>query len=175
MLSHHRSHIASSPPLVADERWILNVIAAEEAHRAARALQPPRRARVGARVLGARLDRALIAGADPSKSPLLAARAARLTSRDTRSQLADGLDVVLASAQQPPSRSKALPRHSTVLANAGLLRELAGILRGPAPLYAGGIARVQRLLTDGTGPMYGTRDGVALERELRAARVAVSC
>ena len=55
------------------------------------------------------------------------------------------------------------------------MRELAGVLRGPAPLYAAGIARVRRLLTDGTGPMYTSRDGIALERELRKARAAVSC
>src|SRR5437667_12532446 len=166
-------HRASSA--AADERWILNVLAAERAHKARGALDPPRCARVAARLIAGRLDRALIDGADPSASPRLAARAAMLTSRSTRSELADGLDVVLARAQRPPSRRRALPRHASVLANAALMRELAGMLRGRAPLYAAGIARVRRLLTDGTGPMYTSRDGIALERELRKARAAVSC
>jgi hypothetical protein len=171
MIPRFSSNLTSVP----DDRRIQNVLAAEQAHRADRALRPPRSARVAARVMGARLDRALIAGADPCASPRLAARAALLTSRATRSELAHDLEVVLASAQKPPSRNRAVPLHSSVLANAALLRELAGILRGPAPLYAGGIARVHRLLTDGTGPMYAGRDGAALERELREARAAVSC
>lgn len=171
MLSHHRS---LQPPTV-DERRILNLLAAEDALRAERALQPPWTARVAAHVLAGRLDQELIAGANPATSPRLAARATLLTSRCTRSELADGLDLMLARAQKPPSRQSALPRHSSVLANAGLMRELASVLRGPAPLYAGGIARVRWLLTDGTGPMYTSRDGRALERELHEARAAVAC
>jgi hypothetical protein len=171
MLSHHRS----LPRIAVDERKILNVLAAEDARRAERALRRPWSARVAARVLAGRLDRALIEGADPATSPRLAARAALLTSPCTRSELADGLDVVLARAQKPPSRQSALPRHASVLANAALMRELASVLRGPEPLYAGGIARVHRLLTDGAGPMYISRDGRALERELRNARAAVAC
>jgi hypothetical protein len=173
MLPHDWSSPHSRSPIAADERWILNVVAAEDALRSQRALRPPLSARVSARVLGGRLDRALIDGADPASSPQLAARAAMLTSRCTRSELADGLDVVLASAQRPPSRRRVLPRHASVLANAALLRELSNVLRAPGPLYAGGIARVHELLTDGTGPMYTSRDGTALERELREARAAV--
>jgi hypothetical protein len=175
MLSHHRSLTHPSSSAANDERRILNVLAAEQALKAQRALRPPRGARLAARLLAGRLDRALIDGADPSTSPRLAARAAMLTSRSTRSELADALDVILASAQRPPSRGRALPRHASVLANAALLRELAGVLRGPAPLYADGIAMVRRLLIDGTGPMYTSRDGTALERELRRARATVSC
>ncbi len=172
MLSHYWS---PPSPIAIDERRILNVLAAQQLLNAQRTVRPPRSARVAARLLAGRLDRALIDGADPCTSPRLAARAAMLTSRSTRSELADGLDVILASARRPPSRGRALPRHASVLANADLMRELAGVLRGPAPLYAAGIARVRRLLTDGTGPMYTSRDGIALERELRKARAAVSC
>jgi hypothetical protein len=163
------------PSLPADERWILNVLAAEEAERADRALQPPFTARLAARLLARRLDRELIRGADPASRPRLAARAALLTSQSTRDELADGLDVVLSSAQRPAGRVHAQPRPAPVLANAALLRELAGVLRGPGPLYVAGIARVRRLLTDGTGPMYTSRDGIALERELRRARISVRC
>jgi hypothetical protein len=168
------SHRDSLDPAV-DDRRILNVLAAEDALRAERALHPSFPARLAARLLAGRLDRALIEGADPASRPRLAARAALLNTRSARDELADGLDVVLASAQSPPRRGRALPRHASVLANAALLRELAGMLRGPSPLYVGGIARVHRLLTDGTGPMYTSRDGVTLERELREARGAVMC
>ena len=171
MLSHHTS--LQHPRLPVDERWILNLLAAEEVLRADRALHPPFAARLAARLFARRLDRELIGGADPASRPWLAARAALLTSRSTRDELADGLDVVLTSAQRPPGRAHALPRPAPVLANAALLRELARVLRGPCPLYAAGIARVRRLLTDGTGPMYMSRDGIALEDELRRARIAV--
>jgi hypothetical protein len=174
MLPHDQSLPHSRPSTAVDGRWILNVLATENAVKAQQAMHPPWSARVAARVLAGRLDRALIEGADPASSPRLAARAAMLTSRCTRSELADGLDVVLASAQRPPSRRRVLPRHASVLANAALLRELSNVLRSPAPLYASGIARVHQLLTDGSGPMYTSRDGIALERELREARAAVT-
>ena len=173
MLSHRNS--LQHPRLPVDERWLLNVLATEEVSRADRALHPPLTARVAARLFARRLDRELIRGADPASRPRLAARAALLTSRSTRDELADGLDVVLSSAQRPLGRVHAQPRPAPVLANAALLRELASVLRGPGPLYAAGIARVRRLLTDGTGPMYTARDGIALEDELRRARVSVMC
>ena len=172
MLPHRRSLPHSN--LAVDERWIQHVLAAEHARTVERALQPPWSARLAARLFGDRLDRALIDGADPTTSATLAARATLLGSRTTRAELADELDAVLASAQRPPSRLRALPRHAALLANASLLRELASILRGSAPLYVRGIAMVRRLLTDGTGPMYTSRDGIALGRALRKARAAVN-
>jgi hypothetical protein len=171
MLSHRQA--GSAQVFSIDERQILNVIAAEEALRAERALRPPLSARIAARLLATRLDCALIAGADPARSARLSARAAMLTRPSIRAALADALDLIVASAQQPPSRRRVMPRHSTVLANAPLLRELALTLRGPEPLYAQGIAMIRVLLSDGTGPLYTSRDGSTLERELRRARAAV--
>lgn len=165
------TRVAARPPI--DERWIANLLAARHAREQQR---PPRTslwARLCARALGARLDRALIAGADPARSQRLAARAALLTSPRTRSELADGLELLLASAKEPPRRRLALPRHDSILANSNTLRELAALLRSPRPLYAPGIALVHRLLTDGTGPLYLSRDGAALECELEAARAAL--
>jgi hypothetical protein len=173
MLSQRREMHPANAPLPIDDGHLLNVLAAEEAFNAERALHPPLSSRIAARLLATRLDRALIAGADPARSPRLAARAALLTARSTRYELADGLDLIVASAQGPPSSRRVLPRHSTVLANAPLLREIARTLRGPEPLYARGIAMIHRLLTDGTGPMYTSRDGSVLERELLKARAAV--
>lgn len=173
MLPHTSPLYHSNAPFDIDEGRILNLRAAEQALQAERALRPSWTARLAARSFGARLDRALIDGTDPASSPRLAARAALLTTPSTRNELADGLDLILASAQRPPNRRRVLPRHSLVLANAPLLRELAATLRGPAPLYAHGIAMLHRLLSDGTGPMYTSRDGVELERELRKVRARV--
>src|SRR2546430_1931839 len=130
MLPHSRLPNRSDRPSAIDEQWILNVLAAERALEAERALRPPRGARIAARIFAGRLDRALIAGADPATSPRLAARAAMLTARASRAELADGLEQIVASAQRPPSRGRALPLHASVLANAPLMRELAATLRG---------------------------------------------
>jgi hypothetical protein len=175
MLPHDWSLAQNVSPPAVDDGWIGHVLAAEHAEKAHRALQPSLSARLAARLLARRLDRALIAGADPVSSPRLAARAALLTSPSTRGELADGLDRLVASAQLPPQRRRALPRHSSVLANSALLRELATMLRDTCPLYADGVAMVHSLLTDGTGPVYSAGDGRALEGALLRARAALTC
>jgi len=120
----------------------------------ARAVGPGWRARLKARVRAHSLDRALIAGADPSGSPQLAARAAQLTSPHTRAQIADGLERLVEVAQGPPRRWSAVSPRGPVLANAATLHELAALLREDAPLYACGIAILSQLLSDGSGPAY---------------------
>jgi hypothetical protein len=59
-----------------------------------------------------------------------------------------------------------------VLANADGLVALARLLDSDTPVYARGIALLQRTLADGTGPFYGP-DARELERRLRAARAAL--
>jgi hypothetical protein len=139
---------------------------------AARTLEPGRVARLLARVRAGSLDDALIAGADPADSRQLAARAFELTSRRFRTSLADGLERLLQAAQGPPSPRRVLPRRSTALANACELRELAALLRGASPLYARGVAVLDRLLIDGSGPAY-VGDAEALARRLRESRAAM--
>src|SRR5271155_3049800 len=119
-----------------------------------RSLGPGRLARMTARVHSQSLDRALIAGADPSGSPQLAARAAQLTSRRTRVLIAGGLERLLRAAQGPQKRWWAASRRGQLLANASRLHELATLLVSGSPLYARGIAMLNQLLTDGTGPAY---------------------
>ena len=129
--------------------------------------------RLAARLRAQRLDRTLSAGGDPSASPQLAARAATLTSRRFRGLLASGLDQLVRSAQAPAGRMRVRPHRSSTLANAKELCELASMLRGPTPLYAGGIAALGALVTDPSSPAYlGDRD--ALTRRLRVARAAMS-
>jgi hypothetical protein len=173
MLSHREVPTHLTLPTALDERRIRDVLDAQRALEQRRAQRPALRARLTARLLGARLDRALIAGADPASAPPLAARAARLASRDVRCELAAGLELVLASAQRPPSRMRQRPRHASILANAPLLRELAATLRGSAPVYVGGVAMLRRLLSDGTGPLYAAGQGASLERELHRTRAAL--
>jgi hypothetical protein len=135
--------------------------------------EPGHRARLLARAHARRLDEALIGAADPSRSPQLAARAAALTGRRSRAAIADGLERLLQAAEGRRQRQTGvLPRAGHVLANGDMLHELAGELRGTAPLYARGIAIVNRLLTDGTGPVY-LGDSESLAHRLGEARAAM--
>jgi hypothetical protein len=128
--------------------------------------------RLLARAHAGRLDEALIGDADPARSPQLAARAAALTGPRSRAAIADGLERLLQAAEGRQRPTGVLPRPGHVLANGDLLHELAVELRGTAPLYAPGIAIVNRLLTDGTGPVY-RGDSHTLGRRLGEARAAM--
>jgi hypothetical protein len=139
--------------------------------RGARALGPGRRARLAAHVHAHSLDQALIAGADPSGSASLAARSAHLVSWRTRAQIAEGFERLVQAAQEPPRRWWAVAPDGPALANAAAIRELAALLRGDVPLYARGVAMLNQLLRDGSGPAY--RGAVEhLARELREAHAA---
>jgi hypothetical protein len=139
---------------------------------ATRTLDPSPLARLVARLRACALERALIAGADPAGSPQMAARAAQLTSPRTRAQLAEGLERLLDAAQAPQRRWWALSRRGVVLANAAAIGDLSALLRAETPLYARGVAIVNQLMTDGTGPLHGGR-GEELARRLHEARAAM--
>jgi hypothetical protein len=139
---------------------------------AERVLEPHRRARIAARVRSTSLDRALIEGADPASSPRLAARAALLTSRQSRVSIADGLERLVRAAQGPQRRWWSLSWPSSVLANSSELHALASLLHDHSPVYARGVAILNQLLTDGAGSGYGG-DGEALARTLGDARLAL--
>jgi hypothetical protein len=130
-------------------------------------------ARLAARVRSGSLNRALIAGTDPAGSPRLAARAAWLTSPRARASIADALESLLAAAQGPPRRRRMVPRRDPLLAHAAELRELAALLRADRLLYARGIAILDQLVSDGTGPAYFGGDD-DLERQLHDARAALN-
>jgi hypothetical protein len=137
-----------------------------------RTAEPGRIARASARLRGGSLDRALSAGADPRRSPQLAARAALLTSRRTRETLAEGLERLVDTAQGPHRRWWALGQHERVLANAGELHALARVLHGAQPVRPRGVAMLNRLLVDGTGPAY-QGDQATFARRLSEARDAL--
>jgi len=114
----------------------------------------PGPARLLARIRPARLDRALIAGADPAESPQLCARAARLRSVAFRRSLADGLERWVLGARTAQGRLRAVPPRDVVVADASSLLELSEILRGPPPPDARAVAISVRLLADATGSAY---------------------
>ncbi len=138
-----------------------------------RTLKPGRLARLLARARAYRLNEALIAGADPAASRQLAARALQLTSPRSRESLASGLDTLLWSAQAPAPRWRVRPRRDSVCANAAALGELASLLGSTSPLYVRGLALLDRLLIDGTGPAYHG-DAEELARGLEECRAAMT-
>jgi hypothetical protein len=141
-------------------------------HRVVRSLGPSPLARVTARMRAQSLDRALIAGGDPSGSPQLAARAAQLTSPHTRAAIAGGLERLVRAAQGPQRRWWAVSRRGPLLANASRMHELASLLVSDVPLYARGIAMLNQLLTNGTEAAYHGTDA-HLARRLDEARMAL--
>jgi hypothetical protein len=140
--------------------------------RLARGLNPGRLARLAARLRGPSLDAALIGGADPARSRLLAARAASLSSREGRVTIAEGIERLVRMAQGPQRRWWALSSRNTVLANSSELHALAALLRSERPLYARGVAILRQLLTDSSSVAYGD-EAEGLARRLVSARAAL--
>jgi hypothetical protein len=125
--------------------------------------------RLRARVRRLELDHALAEGADPSSSPLLAARAAQLVRRANRQRLAAALEDLALTSEQSRAAFRVTPRRQATGANRGKLVELAAILRKGTPLYARGIAILELVLIDGTGPAYTDARGEGLARQLELA------
>ncbi len=140
---------------------------------AERTIDPGWTSRTMARLRSRALDRALIAGADPSDSTQLAARACKLTSRSNRKVLATGVERLLRAPNEGPRRARISPARASIQTQSDRLIELAELLRGQSPLYAGGLAMLGELLTDGTGPLYRGRPE-ALGQRLEQARSALA-
>jgi len=136
----------------------------------ARLFCPSWATRIVARSRARSLDHALMQGADPAASALLAAHARRLTSPPMRVLLATCLKHL---TQPADKRFQVRPAATAVKANARLLNEIAARLREPAPVYSAGMARLHWLLSDGTGPVYADRTGEWLEEELSIVRAAL--
>jgi hypothetical protein len=117
--------------------------------RTAELFEPRLVVRLRARTRRLKLDRALAAGADPSASPLLAARAAQLVDPSMRQRIAACLEQFALTADRPPSRVKTLPLRGAVRPNQEALLELARTLRHGQLQYARGIAMLELILADG--------------------------
>jgi hypothetical protein len=119
------------------------------------------------------LDHALAKGVDPSSSPLLAARAAQLARSRTRIRLAEALERLVLTADAHRGPFRVAPRRAAVSANRQALFDLASRLRKGGPLYARGIAILELVLIDGTGPAYRDARGEGLARQLELAGVGL--
>jgi hypothetical protein len=123
--------------------------------------------RLRARSRRLELDHALAGGADPSSSPLLAARAAQLVAPANRYRLAQALERLALTADSGLFHT--VPRRRTVDVNRPQLIDLAGQLRKGRLLYARGIAILELVVIDGTGPAYTDARGEGLARQLELA------
>ncbi len=100
------------------------------------------------------LDRRLAAGEDPAASPLLAAQAARLTAPRRRELLAGAVGGLLLAARERPRITRVPLDRSALLRNETALRELARRVDSREPLYARGLARLELMLGDASGPAF---------------------
>ncbi len=130
--------------------------------------EPGAAMRAVARVRWFSLDRRLAAGEDPAASKLLAAQAARLTAPRHREMLAAALGGLLLAAEQGPSAARVSPSRDALLRNEEAVRELAARVDSREALYARGLARLERLLSDSTGPAF---HGTAARLSAELARV----
>ena len=70
-------------------------------------------------------------------------------------------------ASSPTSQAPIARR--AVLSATEELSELASELVAPGPVGAGGVAQVQLLISDGTGPLYNPHSGIDLTTAVRRA------
>ena len=117
------------------------------------------------------LDRELAAGTSPDASALLAIRSRRLTSRGHRARVAAGLSRAVRDAGAGPHGFGAAVRPDAreVVAARVVLARLDRRLRAAEPVSARGVALLESLLTDGTGPLYRPTEPGALGSRLRAS------
>lgn len=126
---------------------------------------------IAARALSGRLDRALAGGARADTDRLLEARAAQLTSRQTRKSLVAVLEADLDEASWFHSQDDVAPRarQRELFRAKSELQQLIERLRDERDVSAQGIAALRQLLTDDRGPAYGYGPPGSLGRALKAA------
>ncbi|MEE6170071.1 MULTISPECIES: hypothetical protein [unclassified Mycolicibacterium] len=118
--------------------------------------RPSIRARLLARLNSGKLDAMLAVGAPTPAGSAIAVRAARLTSTTEREELARVLrEIVEQASADVDAWSVRVPLHYTnVAAAADVIDAIRLRLHAPLPVSARGMARLNRVLTDGCGPLY---------------------
>jgi hypothetical protein len=114
-------------------------------------------ARLNARLHAPTLDRELASGIAPWRSPPHAARALQLTRERNRRGLARSLERLIEQAHEPRGLYRGAvvePCREQVLEALPVMLSVAGRLRSVDPIDARGIARLNILLSDGSGPCY---------------------
>ena len=112
---------------------------------------------VRARLHAPSLDRELASGIAPWRSSLHAARALQLTADRNRRGLARSLERLVEQSQRPRSQYRGAavyPCREQVIDALPPLLTIAGRLRAAEPIDARGVARLNILLSDGSGPCY---------------------
>jgi len=122
-----------------------------------------------------RLDAMLADGAPCGESPELALRASQLSDVRYRRQLADSLEAIVRTAHGRGRRRGSRPALAArdVCATSTQLMRLARDLRECPRVTPAGVALVQRLLTDASGPLYVYGRNDELWRAVRDASAAL--
>lgn len=131
-----------------------------------------RRCGVGARLLArARalaIDQALVNGISPDSSVTVSLRAQSLISVRHRLDLARRFRGLLRVAGRPVHPfDPTLPVPAHVLHARELIEEIVEVLEGTEAIDARGVARLELLLRDGGGPLYGAAGASGLRRALQ--------
>jgi hypothetical protein len=127
-------------------------------------------ARVIARLRAETFDHQLAVGVCPRPGSPLAAHEARLTSSAEREAIARSLRTAVRDAHTGAVFSSRIPVHPRNIAATEVLIDAITLrLHSPQPVSARGMARLRRVLSDGSGPLYwygkgdlGGRLGAAL-------------
>jgi hypothetical protein len=130
------------------------------------------RERIGARLRGAALDEALVAGVPPEAEVALTLHARRLIAPGTRRRIARtlvGMVDATGGRAAPPSR----PHGLQVAHAAPELLALAQRLERRDAVDARGVALARELLRDGLGALYADRGGSRLAEAAREATEAL--
>jgi hypothetical protein len=134
------------------------------------ALRPVRRRdRVLAHLRAHSLNDELARGLPPEDRWLRAVQASRLMSG--RARLAEDWEALLAQAESgSPTRGNAVPIRRRALGDAAdAIDELVAGLRACGPVDVRGLAIADRLLTDGSGPVFRSRSPEHLSAAVAAA------
>jgi hypothetical protein len=109
------------------------------------------------------------------RARLSAVREARMVSARSRRRLAEAIEYSVARAENPRRGiTAAVPIvHEAARDARGALLDLAERLRAPRPVDADGMRQAQRLLVDGSGPLYVASTPGALRAAARRALEAL--
>jgi hypothetical protein len=132
------------------------------------------RAQLAARLFPGYLDRQLAVGFVGPTGSALAVRAARLESEHERHSVARALRrAVVESHRGRPLGAPTVPVNRDNVATAeDVIDRITLRLHSPRRVNARGMARLQRVISDGCGPLYA-RGGGNLDDRLRAAFAAL--
>jgi hypothetical protein len=130
------------------------------------------RERLAARLHGAMLDEALVAGVAPEAEVALTLHARRLIAPGTRRRIARTL-MGMVDATRGRSSPPARPRGLQVAHAAPELIALAERLQRRGAVEARGVALARELLRDGLGALYAEHGGPCLAEAAREATAAL--